>query len=691
MQDLQGFNVYFKIIVFAITVYCNAQAVLFSQSDTVAVQAKIDEARALFSENPKKSLNVAFSANAMANASGNKRLIAYSFNTIGSAYNYIGNNDSSIYYHELALPIQESIHDELGMGRSLTNIGIAYTSNGLNDKAIKCFLEAEQKFIKVKFDVGLSKLYNSMGSLFYNINDFSNSINYYKKALVISEKLNDDVLNYSLRINLANAYTSVNKHKEALELYTEGYNIAKADSSFSDLVMVCNNICHEYLELGNNQTAKKYSEEALAIIRNYEIEDYFKTTSFSNHAELLSREGRYAEAVVYVDSALKMLQASPELNKEIGLKYQLGKMLYKSGNYNRSYEVLIDALNLKDTLYNKNLKEKLSEINTIHEVEKKENQILTLSESQKKQKTINYLLVGVVVVSLTFLVVAIRNYRRKQRDNEIIRQQKNDVSAKNVIIENKQKEIIDSITYAKRLQDAILPSNHYWQEYLKESFIFYQPKDIVAGDFYWMEKSGNYLYVAAADSTGHGVPGAMVSVVCSNALNRSLLEFQLTETGAILDKTRELVISTFEKSGSEVKDGMDISLLRIDLTTLNLNTVALQWSGANNPLYYTSKSNIAVIKADKQPIGKSDSNDSFNSHTLHIRKGEMIYLITDGYADQFGGPDGKKFKYKPLQELLISIKTKDAADQLSALKVAFNAWKNNLDQVDDVTVIGIKL
>lgn len=691
MQDLRRHKVYFKIIVFAITVYCNSQAVLFSQTDTVAVQSKIDEARALFSENPTRSLQEAFKANSLANTSGNKRLIAYSLNTIGSAYNYIGNNDSSIYYHELALPIQESIHDELGMGRSLTNIGIAYTSKGLNDKAIKCFLEAEQKFIKVKFDVGLAKLYNSLGSLFYNINDFNNSINYYRKAIIISEKLDDSVLSYSLKVNLANVYSSVNRHKEALTLYTEGYNIAKADSSFSDLIMVCNNMCHEYLELGNNQTAQKYSEEALQIIRNHEIEDYFKTTSFSNHADLLAREGRYAEAVVYVDSALKMLQASPELNKEIGLKYQLGKMLYKSGNYNRSYEVLIDALNLKDTLYRKNLEEKLSEINTIHEVEKKENQILTLSESQKKQKIINYLLAGVVVVSLTFLIVAIRNYRRKQRDNEIIRRQKNDVSAKNVIIENKQKEIIDSITYAKRLQDAILPSDHYRQEYLKESFIFYQPKDIVAGDFYWMEKAGNYLYVAAADSTGHGVPGAMVSVVCSNALNRSLLEFQLTETGAILDKTRELVISTFEKSASEVKDGMDISLLRIDLTTLSLNTVALQWSGANNPLYYTSESSVAIIKADKQPIGKSDSNAPFSSHSLHLNKGEMVYLITDGYADQFGGPQGKKFKYRPLQELLFSIKAKTMEGQLSELKTVFSNWKNNLEQVDDVTVIGIRL
>lgn len=691
MLGQQAYNSFLKIFILVIVVFGNVQGALFAQADTVAVQSKIDEARALFSENPKQALDIAFQANNLANKTDNKRLIAFSLNTIGSAYNYMGYNDSSIYYHQQALPIQESIQDELGMGRSLTNIGIAYTSNGLNDKAIKCFLEAEQKFTRIKFDIGLSKLYNSLGSLFYNINDFDNSISYYKKAIALSEKLDDDVLNYSLKINLANVYASINKPREALELYTAGYNIAKADSNYSDLIMACNNMCHEYLELGNFPAAKKYSEEALGIIRNHQIEDYLKTTSFSNQGDLLAKEGRYGEAVVYVDSALKMLKDSPDLNKEIGLKYQLGKVLYKSGNHQRSYEVLIDALNLKDTLYNKNLKEKLSEINTIHEVEKKESQIVSLSESQKKQKIINYLLAGVVVVSLIFLIVVVRNYRRKQRDNEIIRQQKNDVSAKNAIIEHKQKEIIDSITYAKRLQDAILPSESYWHEHLKESFIFYQPKDIVAGDFYWMERSGNFLYVAAADSTGHGVPGAMVSVVCSNALNRSLLEFKLEDTGTILDKTKELVISTFEKSGSEVKDGMDISLLRIDLSTLHSDTVALQWSGANNPLYYTRQGAIETIKADKQPIGKSDNRDLFTTHRLSLAKGEMVYLFTDGYADQFGGSGGKKYKYKPLQDLLLSIKAKTSAEQLSALKLGFADWKKDLEQVDDVTVIGIRI
>lgn len=670
-----------------------------AQPDTALVQSKIDEARALFSANPKQSLALAFESSRLAAQAGNKRLQAFSFNTIGSAYNYIGDNDSAIAWHRQALAIQEPLGDELGMGRSLTNIGIAYTCQGLNDKAINCFMQAEQKFINIKFDTGLSKLYNSLGSLFYNIKDFSNSISYYKKGIAISEKLDDVALNYSLKINLANVYGTSNRPQEALALYAESYKAAKADSIFSDLIMICNNMCHQYLQIGNYEEAERYSREALNIIKTQPLEDYLKTNSFSNHAELLARKGYYQEAVVFADSALRMLKSSPEINKEIELKQQLGMFLYKNKNYDRAYEVLMSALIQKDTVYAKNLKEKLSEINTIHEVEKKESEIASLSEARKKQETINYLLAGVVVVSIAFLVVAVINYRRKKKDNDIIRLQKNDVSAKNLIIEAKQKEILDSITYARRIQEAILPPERYWREHLPESFVLYLPKDIVAGDFYWMERRGDLLLLAAADCTGHGVPGAMVSVVCSNALKQAVKEFGLTDPGHILDKARELVLETFARSGEEIRDGMDISLCCLDTRTL-----ALQWAGANNPLWIVSRSApdhlpvLSEIKADKQPIGKYSEEKPFTTHHIQLKPGEQVYLFTDGYADQFGGATeqdrargGKKFKYKALKELLLLLADEAPAVQQAGLLTALRQWQGGLEQVDDVCIIGIRV
>jgi serine phosphatase RsbU (regulator of sigma subunit) len=262
------------------------------------------------------------------------------------------------------------------------------------------------------------------------------------------------------------------------------------------------------------------------------------------------------------------------------------------------------------------------------------------------------------------------------------------------LVQEKQKEIIDSITYAKRIQEAILPSPHYWLKNLPDSFVLYKPKDIVAGDFYWMEtftnshsKTGrDFIFFAAADCTGHGVPGAMVSVVCNNALNRSLLEFKLTDTGEVLDKTRELVIATFGKSDKEVKDGMDISLCRLDP-----GANELQWSGSNNPLWYIHNSELKEIKPNKQPIGNYAEQKPFTAHTLQLEKGDLIYIFTDGYADQFGGPNGKKFKHKQLEEKLLSICGEPLNKQKEILDQTFEGWRKNLEQIDDVCVIGIRI
>ena len=217
--------------------------------------------------------------------------------------------------------------------------------------------------------------------------------------------------------------------------------------------------------------------------------------------------------------------------------------------------------------------------------------------------------------------------------------------------------------------------------------MLYKPKDIVAGDFYWcyVPSDEQTIYIAAADCTGHGVPGAMVSVVCSNALNRTVKEFGITEPGKILDKVRELVIETFEKSENEVKDGMDISLLKIK------NKTEVEWSGANNPLWYIQGNEMKEIKADKQPIGTYAEQKYFTTHKLQLQKGESIYIFTDGYADQFGGPKGKKFKYKQLEEKLTTNNTKSLEDQKNNLEKTFFDWKGNLEQIDDVLVIGIKL
>lgn len=272
-----------------------------------------------------------------------------------------------------------------------------------------------------------------------------------------------------------------------------------------------------------------------------------------------------------------------------------------------------------------------------------------------------------------------------------IKDAKDEIDAQKQLIEEQQYELIDSINYAKRIQDAILPPLASISQKLPGSFVLYKPKDIVAGDFYWMEEIGDTIYIAAADCTGHGVPGAMVGVVCSGALNRAVKEFGISDTGKILDKVTDLVLETFEKSTADVKDGMDISLL-----SLNKSTKQIRWSGANNPLwYFTPLQNggheLKEITADKQPIGQSDHRRPFTTQTIDYIAGSKFYLFTDGYADQFGGPKGKKFKYKQMQEKLEVVLAADPGNQKKFLQEQLESWQGALEQVDDICIIGLSL
>jgi ligand-binding sensor domain-containing protein/serine phosphatase RsbU (regulator of sigma subunit) len=282
-----------------------------------------------------------------------------------------------------------------------------------------------------------------------------------------------------------------------------------------------------------------------------------------------------------------------------------------------------------------------------------------------------------------------RALRTRQKDLEtkvdeatgVIRRQKEEV-------EVKTREILDSIEYAKRIQSAILPPTRVVKEYLKNSFILYIPKDIVAGDFYWMENVDDTVFFAACDCTGHGVPGAMVSVMCNNALNRSLNEFGERLPGKIFERTRDLVAENFATSDDDVKDGMDAALC-----ALNMKNGKLLWAGANNPIWIHRKDSnfIEEIKGDKQPIGRGYNAKPFTTHELHMNPGDTLYLFTDGYADQFGGERGKKLTKAKFREFILSIAHMPLDTQREKLLTFHNVYRGNQEQVDDICVIGVRV
>lgn len=256
------------------------------------------------------------------------------------------------------------------------------------------------------------------------------------------------------------------------------------------------------------------------------------------------------------------------------------------------------------------------------------------------------------------------------------------------LLEVKNKEVTDSINYAKRLQHAILPDFEEMYAALGDSFLLYKPKDIVSGDFYWMFEDGDTLLVATVDCTGHGVPGAMVSVVGANNLERCVREFKLRKPSEILEKLSDLVELTFATEQYEVRDGMDIALVNF-----NRKTRELQYCGAHNPLWIipAHADEIAETKADKQPIGKYEYRKPFTNHTFLMNAGDTVYLFSDGYADQFGGPLGKKFKYSTLKKLLLDNCRKTMKEQHDILDETFEVWRGMLEQNDDVCMIAFKI
>lgn len=247
-------------------------------------------------------------------------------------------------------------------------------------------------------------------------------------------------------------------------------------------------------------------------------------------------------------------------------------------------------------------------------------------------------------------------------------------------------ELTDSINYAKRIQKAVLKSRISAKELLPNSFFFYKPKDIISGDFYLAEQEGDKIILGVADCTGHGVPGGIISMICHSSIKRSLRRIGLHDAGKILDETRNLIIETFDGSKDDIQDGMDIALCILDLKTLTVN-----YAGANINLHYVKNEKLHIVKSNKQPVGKHIQMTPFLNHTIQLDKGDLIYLFTDGFSDQFGGEKGKKFKQKQLSQLILSNYQLDLKTQCERIETSFENWKGNYPQVDDVCVVGVKL
>jgi ligand-binding sensor domain-containing protein/serine phosphatase RsbU (regulator of sigma subunit) len=290
----------------------------------------------------------------------------------------------------------------------------------------------------------------------------------------------------------------------------------------------------------------------------------------------------------------------------------------------------------------------------------------------------------VLLISIVLTWFYLRIRRIKQQ-NEYLEEQ---VRLRTAEIREQQREIMDSIVYAKRIQTAALPVENYAKEIVSEHFVLFKPKDIVSGDFYWIGQKNGKTIIIAADCTGHGVPGAFMSMLGISFLNKIVNEKGVTEPNEILNKLRDNVIYALHQTGAEneSKDGMDITVC-----TILHNEMKLQFAGANNPLYFIHNGEMQVVKGDKMPVAYYDFMQPFKLHELKIEKTDVFYLFSDGYADQFGGPKGKKFMYKPFRRLLSEISDKPMEAQKQALDVKIEEWRGDIEQVDDIVVLGVRI
>jgi tetratricopeptide (TPR) repeat protein len=644
-----------------------------------------------------KSLQLQEKVIAMTDTTDCKRL-AFCNISKGESYRLKSEFNKAVDCYNIAIKYALKINDLNKISICYNSMGDLYRSQNNYPKALEFFNKGLEIAKKNKNEMQIAFCYSCMGDIYTAQKEFPKALKFYEDAYKIASNLKARLQECNSLSSMGLTYHIEKKETKALECFNEAIKIA-GEIGNKDKMAFCYSIVGDiYLSQKKNDEAVEAFLNAIKIAEETGNKSLVSNTYWQLGSFYLT-EKKLDAARSAGESAFRTAKES-ETPDNIKNAAKLLSNVYDAQNQSKAaFEMLRLFITMKDSVNNEqNIKQFAAVEYKAKEAGLKAEQLAReetnraksaqKDEELKRQKTIRYAFTIGFALVLVLVIVVFRNLQENKKKNKIITAQKKEVEHQKELVDEKNKEITDSITYAKRLQDAILPPAKMVKEVFPESFILYLPKDIIAGDFYWMEHSGDFTFFAAADSTGHGVPGAMVSVVCSNALNRSLKEFKLTDPGLVLDKARELVLETFAKSEGDVKDGMDISLLCI-----NRKNKSITWAGANNPIWYLmpGEDKLSDIKPNKQPIGKTDNPLPFTTQIIPYVEGTIIYLITDGYADQFGGPKGKKLKYKPLQEFLLTNKNKPLAEQKDLLESNFKEWKLNYEQVDDVTLLGVRI
>lgn len=578
----------------------------------------------------------------------------------------------------------------------------AYVVNYINMADYKKTLNYSFKLINyckqlkgtVKIDY-LGRAYERIAGVYSELGNNKLAIDYQRKALdyyrqLIPNSKEDEAYYYSSKINLANFFNNDNQVQKSLKLYHEVENNLLKIKAYENLSYVYNGIASCYRDQNKDDLALKFYEKSKQAVLKYNPDDISSLAVANNNiASVQEKIGNRISAIINYSEALEIFRKIEDRRSICDMYFNLA-MVYRNVNQlKESNDYMLAYLQLKDSIFDEDTKQTIHEMAIKYESQKKEQQNKLLEkENEKKQLTIYFAIAGIILIFIILLFI-FRNSRLKSRINKELEEKNNIIEEQKSLVEDQHKEITDSIKYAERIQGAILPPDQKWQQILPNSFVLNKPKDILSGDFYWIAETEKYIFVAAADCTGHGVPGALISIVNFNLLNKAVLERGLELPSDILDAVNQWLTESLNQTieDSSIKDGMDIALISINKTNGDV-----LYSGANNPLYLFNHTEMIEFKADKHPVGAfvDENIQHFTTKEIPTKFGDTIYLFSDGFADQFGGPLGKKYKYKQLKEKLFEAKELPLGKQKEFLNQEFKAWKGKYEQTDDVLIIGIK-
>ncbi|MNX94259.1 Phosphoserine phosphatase RsbU [compost metagenome] len=519
---------------------------------------------------------------------------------------------------------------------------------------------------------------------------YRQSIKYHLIAKEKAEKIKNDRLLVTILYNLSLDYRYSRQYPEAKKMLAELKQVAtrlKEDETW---------LSYYNSEANYLAAMKKYPEALKAAESAERISN--READLLNYAEVqLTKATIYQEmkqsklAIYHAETALDAFNDTEDVNAQVRACTTLSEILKKAGEYKKALEYFEKANSLKEKMDLESVTNQIATLNSLNELDRKEqdlalskqtNQLISAENNRKSNLILGLFLIGgLIVISLG---ISFKSNRQKKKANELLNRQNEEIENQKSLIEQKQIEILDSIHYAKRIQESLLVQQKLLQEALPESFIFFQPKDIVSGDFYWATKFKGKFYLAICDSTGHGVPGAFMSALNITFLSEAINQLGITEPGKIFNHVRTRLVESISHDGA--KDGMDGVLFCFDETKKYLT-----YSAAYNSPVIIRDGELIKFPADKMPIGKSDWMPDFQTYTIEIQPGDELVAYTDGYADQFGGEKGKKLKLANLHAYLLRISNEKMTGQHTLLKAHFHSWKGNLDQVDDVCVFGVKL